>query len=137
MDREDFVGAGDGLKGDIDKELEHGEWDEPTENGDTMAETSSQTIQADHMNLSSSEVQRRPPQAGDPNFPVASMPVVQPLPDHGERDPICFCSVQSTDVMIAKDDPLKQLMMSWYWAGYYTGFYQGQEQAVTHSSGNG
>jgi len=24
------------------------------------------------------------------------------------------------------DEPLRNLMMSWYWAGYYTGFYQGQ-----------
>jgi len=24
------------------------------------------------------------------------------------------------------DEPLQNLMMSWYWAGYYTGFYQGQ-----------
>ncbi|MCJ1256967.1 hypothetical protein MMC24_004792 [Lignoscripta atroalba] len=28
------------------------------------------------------------------------------------------------------DEALKNLMMSWYWAGYYTGHYEGQQQAL-------
>ncbi|OQD72478.1 hypothetical protein PENDEC_c021G04346 [Penicillium decumbens] len=28
-----------------------------------------------------------------------------------------------------KDESLKRLMMSWYFAGYYTGLYEGQQQA--------
>lgn len=29
----------------------------------------------------------------------------------------------------AQDEAMKNLMMSWYYAGYYTGFYEGQKQA--------
>ena len=29
-----------------------------------------------------------------------------------------------------KDESTRNLMMSWYWAGYYTGFQEGQQQAV-------
>ena len=32
-----------------------------------------------------------------------------------------------------KDEPLKNLMMSWYYAGYYTGLYEGR-QSVTNST---
>ena len=28
-----------------------------------------------------------------------------------------------------KDDGLKNIMMSWYYAGYYTGLYEGQQKA--------
>ncbi|MCJ1324469.1 hypothetical protein MMC10_001131 [Thelotrema lepadinum] len=31
----------------------------------------------------------------------------------------------------SQDQSLKDVMMSWYWAGYYTGLYEGQRQAVT------
>lgn len=30
----------------------------------------------------------------------------------------------------AKNDALKNLMMSWYYAGYYTGFYDGQKSTT-------
>ncbi|MCJ1452655.1 hypothetical protein MMC28_002998 [Mycoblastus sanguinarius] len=33
-----------------------------------------------------------------------------------------------------KDEALKNLMMSWYYAGYYTGLYEGQQQAVNTAS---
>jgi len=29
-----------------------------------------------------------------------------------------------------QDEGLKNLMMSWYWAGYYSGYYEGQRQAT-------
>jgi len=33
------------------------------------------------------------------------------------------------------DDNLKNLLMSWYYAGYYTGLYEGQQQGtqVSHA----
>lgn len=31
--------------------------------------------------------------------------------------------------MAVQDEGLKNLMMSWYFAGYYTGLYEGQQQA--------
>lgn len=33
-----------------------------------------------------------------------------------------------TDFCLVKDEALKNLMMSWYFAGYYTGLYEGQRQ---------
>ncbi|MCJ1369454.1 hypothetical protein MMC20_000665 [Loxospora ochrophaea] len=33
-----------------------------------------------------------------------------------------------------QDDTLKNLMMSWYWAGYYTGLHEGQQRAASHSA---
>ena len=29
-----------------------------------------------------------------------------------------------------QDEALKNLMMSWYYAGYYTGFYEGQKSKI-------
>jgi hypothetical protein len=34
-----------------------------------------------------------------------------------------------TDLFLVQDENLKNLMMSWYFAGYYTGLYEGRQQA--------
>jgi hypothetical protein len=42
-------------------------------------------------------------------------------------------SSSTNDVLTSntvKDEVTRNLMMSWYWAGYYTGFQEGQQQAV-------
>lgn len=39
-----------------------------------------------------------------------------------------------TDISSVKDETLKNLMMSWYYAGYYSGLYEGQQQVQSHSS---
>ena len=39
-----------------------------------------------------------------------------------------------TDFSLVKDETLKNLMMSWYYAGYHTGLYEGQQQAQNISS---
>ena len=31
-----------------------------------------------------------------------------------------------------RDDGMKNLMMAWYFAGYYTGLYEGQQMANLH-----
>ncbi|KAJ5179701.1 hypothetical protein N7492_002911 [Penicillium capsulatum] len=36
-------------------------------------------------------------------------------------------------VLLVQDENLKRLMMSWYFAGYYTGLYEGQQQAQSKS----
>lgn len=36
-----------------------------------------------------------------------------------------------------QDEVLKNLMMSWYYAGYYTGLYEGQQKVVQNSMGEG
>ncbi len=41
---------------------------------------------------------------------------------------------------VVQDEGLKNLMMSWYYAGYYTGLYEGRKQselAGPQSNGNG
>jgi hypothetical protein len=30
---------------------------------------------------------------------------------------------------LVKDDSVKNLMMAWYWAGYYTGYHEGEKAA--------
>lgn len=39
-----------------------------------------------------------------------------------------------TDFCLVKDEALKNLMMSWYYAGYYTGLYEGQQQVQSAPS---
>lgn len=47
-----------------------------------------------------------------------------------------FISIREvwTDFSLVKDETLKNLMMSWYYAGYYTGLYEGQQQAQNNPS---
>ena len=33
------------------------------------------------------------------------------------------------DLLVVEDESLKKLMMAWYYAGYYTGLFEGQQQA--------
>lgn len=40
-----------------------------------------------------------------------------------------FMQSHLTDYFQVQDENLKRLMMSWYFAGYYTGLYEGQQQA--------
>lgn len=35
---------------------------------------------------------------------------------------------------VVKDEALRNLMMSWYYAGYYTGLYEGQQQQSTNTT---
>lgn len=39
-------------------------------------------------------------------------------------------SCSGTDIFKVQDEGLKNLMMSWYYAGYYTGLYEGQQKAL-------
>lgn len=39
------------------------------------------------------------------------------------------------NTLLVHDQALKDLMMSWYFAGYYTGLYEGKQQA-THAMTN-
>ena len=64
-------------------------------------------------------------------------PASIPVPTATVNDGIQYCSqnrvsygTTSSLLLIANDDVLKNLMMSWYWAGYYTGLYEGQQRAT-------
>ncbi|MCJ1336816.1 hypothetical protein MMC09_002094 [Bachmanniomyces sp. S44760] len=41
---------------------------------------------------------------------------------------------QSLTVGSTQDESLKNLMMSWYWAGYYTGHHEGLQQALRETA---
>lgn len=47
--------------------------------------------------------------------------------------------MEIADHVAVQDESLKNLMISWYYAGYYTGLYEGQQQsnaATNHAVGN-
>jgi hypothetical protein len=39
------------------------------------------------------------------------------------------CSFELALIGAVKDDSMKNLMMAWYWAGYYTGYHEGEKAA--------
>jgi hypothetical protein len=65
------------------------------------------------------------PQAilGTGGFPACRYPT--PVPRK------TFPKKKHSDSMTVQDDNLKNLMMSWYYAGYYTGLYTGQQQSAS------
>ncbi|KAJ5570422.1 uncharacterized protein N7459_009852 [Penicillium hispanicum] len=54
-----------------------------------------------------------PADAPGPKFPTGAMPMPEPILSN------------------MQDEGLKRLMMAWYFAGYYTGLYEGQQQATS------
>jgi hypothetical protein len=58
--------------------------------------------------------------------PEGSIP--QPMIAHCKSFP-SFQGQISLQNSATQDQGLKDLMMSWYWAGYYTGLYEGQQKA--------
>ncbi|KAK0514208.1 hypothetical protein JMJ35_002825 [Cladonia borealis] len=91
----------------MSEELEDGELEEEAENGQVV--TNGDSTQKAHEFSSSMPEQMQPP------FKPSVAKGKQPMPD------AILGSVQ--------DEALKNLMMSWYYAGYYTGLYEGQQQA--------
>lgn len=41
--------------------------------------------------------------------------------------------LQVADLTAVQDDNLKNMMMSWYYAGYYTGLYEGKQQGYARA----
>ena len=55
----------------------------------------------------------------------------------GEISDLCFAIStweNLADCYAVKDEGLKNLMMSWYYAGYYTGLHEGQHQVQSTPS---
>lgn len=49
-----------------------------------------------------------------------------------------FLNAEScANTLLVHDEALKNLMMSWYFAGYYTGLYEGKQQATQAMTGDG
>lgn len=70
----------------------------------------------------------------DPTFPAGAIPMPGAVLPHG-RCFQAFCMQDHlTDYFQVQDENLKRLMMSWYFAGYYTGLYEGQQQAKQSKS---
>ena len=39
-------------------------------------------------------------------------------------------------LILVNNDAIKNLMLSWYWAGYYTGLHEGQQQVNPAQNGD-
>lgn len=49
-----------------------------------------------------------------------------------------FLNAESgANTLLVDDQALKDLMISWYFAGYYTGLYEGKQQATQAMTGEG
>ncbi|KAL6158521.1 hypothetical protein ACJBU6_02633 [Exserohilum turcicum] len=66
-----------------------------------------------------------------PQHGQSSTPKAVPAPDAAE--PLANAMPQAI-LGTVKDENLKNMMMSWYYAGYYTGLHAGQQQASHGSS---
>jgi hypothetical protein len=62
-----------------------------------------------------------PPAPGIPNIPQALIGMSK----FSQANPV----VESSNELTAQDENIKNIMMSWYYAGYYTGLYDGQQKA--------
>ncbi|KAJ5542039.1 hypothetical protein N7535_004458 [Penicillium sp. DV-2018c] len=92
--------------------------DEPTSKvGDDVAQPKDEDIP---MN-----VDEQPSASG--NEPVVE--TTQPAATSGPGVPTPDTSMPHPIMATVQDEALKNLMMSWYYAGYYTGLYEGQQQA--------
>ncbi|KAF8544054.1 hypothetical protein BDD12DRAFT_873788 [Trichophaea hybrida] len=93
-----------------------------------MKDAPAPTVEAETEVEPKIEVEEKTP---DPK-PVASPPQVQPEP---EPEPPAFPFAQQHPAGAAagyaiggNDESMRNLMMAWYWAGYYTGLQEGQKQ---------
>ncbi|KAL9125552.1 MAG: hypothetical protein Q9217_005263 [Psora testacea] len=58
------------------------------------------------------------------------------VPSTATNDPapsMATPSLPTLTVNGVSDEGLRRLMMSWYWAGYYTGLFEGQQQATKNT----
>lgn len=69
-----------------------------------------------------------PAAAPEPTFPAGTMPMPQPVLSNGKLLTRCFKENWLISLLV-QDENLKRLMMAWYFAGYFTGLYEGQHQA--------
>jgi hypothetical protein len=46
-------------------------------------------------------------------------------------DGCIYTGISHTDAEVVQNDDLKNLMMSWYYAGYYTGLFEGKQQGYS------
>lgn len=111
LDENDLLSAAAGMQSSVisSKELEDGELEEepgsahPHLNGDSTV---------DFHGASRIESEQKEPSANS-----------SPAVNRGEKRGMPLAVINDV-----KDEALKNLMMSWYYAGYYTGLYEGQQQ---------
>ena len=103
---------------EVDQEMEEGELDE------TFEEETSKDEHSDQHGA---------------NIPSTGIDSKTSLPSAGYAAPSAITNGSASNkahfklismlTMLVNDDALKNLMMSWYYAGYYTGLYEGQQRA--------
>ncbi|KAK6437539.1 hypothetical protein LTR95_006263 [Oleoguttula sp. CCFEE 5521] len=105
-------------------------------NGDA-APTSSGTTTADVRPHSELPVKAEVTEAtaAAPSAPIGAATVPQHLMNSGEATK--SQSDADTDCRTVQDEGIKNLMMSWYYAGYYTGLYEGKQQGLAAAQGTG
>ena len=113
----------------MDEDLEEGEFEEtPTGAGDLVNGTPGDhsTAPMQHENMTASNNSN--PQPPSISVPTAAL-------NGGDWD-ASLDYVPLLILTLVNNDATKNLMLSWYWAGYYTGLHEGQQQATTSQNGN-
>ncbi|MDI1487228.1 MAG: hypothetical protein OHK93_006497 [Ramalina farinacea] len=113
----------------MDEDLEEGEFEEkPTDACDlvngTHGNNSTAPIQHEDMPASNTS-QIQPPSI---SVPTAAL--------NGGDWNTYLDHVPLLILNLVNNDAIKNLMLSWYWAGYYTGLHEGQQQATPTQNGN-
>ncbi|KAJ5963417.1 Survival motor neuron, partial [Penicillium vulpinum] len=88
----------------------------PTEDGTVQSNNEDVSMIIDEQTSESAPQPSQPVTDGSSGVSTAAMPMPHPI----------MANVQ--------DESLKNLMMSWYYAGYYTGLHEGQQQASRNQS---
>ncbi|RFU27788.1 hypothetical protein B7463_g8552, partial [Scytalidium lignicola] len=121
----------------IEKAAEHTE-----PNGTSLKEAAGQEGSIDHAenlagNGPSQETEQQPTNGEQASAPLGGQrSSAQVLPQHliGQgndkdlRSEVGMFMADAFTVDAVQDEGLKNLLMSWYYAGYYTGLYEGQQQ---------
>ena len=113
----------------MDEDLEEGEFEEePTDAGDLVNGT-----HEDHSKAPIQHEDMTPSNTSQPQPPSISVPTAAL---NGGDWNIFLDHVPLLTPTLVNNDAMKNLMLSWYWAGYYTGLHEGQQQAVPSQNGN-
>ncbi|EUC46845.1 hypothetical protein COCMIDRAFT_45829, partial [Bipolaris oryzae ATCC 44560] len=78
-------------------------------------------------------VQQEPGQSEQQNTHDTRSPSAEAASVPGAAESLAEAVPQSM-LRTVKDETLKNIMMSWYYAGYYTGLHAGQQQQAAHNS---
>ncbi|MCJ1444867.1 MAG: hypothetical protein MMC23_005370 [Stictis urceolatum] len=133
---------GENLK-DLIAEAEAAEKQVPVEGSDTILQSgTAQSANVDDTALEDGELQD---DAAPINSSIGQEATSEITPNSQLKAPQEIASSEAPELSglfsnvaegSTQDQGLKNLMMSWYWAGYYTGFYEGQRASGVQAPSN-